>query len=242
MQIGSKIIYIDKTNSTNNYLKNNLEKGLVVYTDEQTSGRGQRTNKWESEAAKNILMSTALFHESLKAENQFFLSKAISLAVYDFLSEYIIDVKIKWPNDIYIYGKKIAGILIENNLRGANIYSSVVGIGININQVHFPAYLPNPTSLSSITGKTYEPKKLLNELIKNLNIRYHQLEKKQYKKLSASYFQHLYRFKIESEFLIDKIKVKAKIIDIEDDGKLVLQYANNSIKSYAFKEIEFINE
>ncbi len=240
MQIGSKIIYLDKIDSTSNYLKNNFEKGLVVYAGEQTGGRGQRTNRWESEAAKNILMSTALLHSSLKAENQFFLSKAVSLAVYDFLSNYVSGVKIKWPNDIYIFDKKIAGILIENNLRGANIYSSVIGIGININQEHFPEYLPNPTSLSCLTGKTYEPENLLNELIENLKMRYSQLEKKQYKDLSTSYFQHLYRFKIESNFLINNKIIKAKIIDIEKNGKLVLQFTDNRIKSYAFKELEFV--
>lgn len=240
MQIGNKIIFLDKIGSTNNYLKNNFEKGLVVYAGEQTNGRGQRKNKWESEAGKNILMSAAFLPQNLKAEDQFFLSKAVSLAVYDFLSNYISDVKIKWPNDIFVSNKKIAGILIENNLRGANIYSSIIGIGVNINQQRFPDYLPKPISLSNISGQTYELKKLLNELIEKLNKRYNQLEKKQFNELSSSYFEHLYRYKMESDFLINNIKKRAKIIDVEKNGKLVLLFPDRVIKSYAFKELAFV--
>ncbi len=242
MQIGSKIIYLKQIDSTNNYLKNHFETGMVVYTDLQTNGRGQRSNKWESESQKNILMSIAISHHSLKADKQFFLSKVVSLAVFDFLSEYVAKVKIKWPNDIYVSNKKIAGILIENSIRGSYISNSIIGIGINVNQNNFPAYIPNPISLSSLTGQSYDPEYLLKVLIEKLNNRYKLIEMKQFKKLSSAYIEHLYLYKTESLFLIDQKKIKAQIINIEDNGRLVLQFANNSIQSFAFKELEFINE
>jgi BirA family biotin operon repressor/biotin-[acetyl-CoA-carboxylase] ligase len=242
MRIGSKIIYLKQIDSTNNYLKNHFETGLVVYTDKQTNGRGQRLNKWESEAKKNILMSVAVSHHLLKTEQHFFLSKAVSLAVFDFLSEYITKVKIKWPNDIYVSNKKIAGILIENSIRGSYISNSIIGIGINVNQNNFPAYIPNPISLSSLTGQSYAPEYLLKVLIQKLNNRYKQIEMKQFKKLSSAYIEHLYLYKTESLFLIDQKKIKARIINIEDNGRLVLQFADNNTKSFAFKELSFINE
>ena len=240
MLIGRKIIHLEETDSTNNYLKNNFENGLLVFANAQTSGRGQRENKWISETGKNILMSFGLVPENLNVDMQFFLSKAVSLAVFDFLSKYIESIKIKWPNDIYVKDKKIAGILIENSLKGSRISNIVAGIGININQDKFPATIPNPISLKQITGLFYELENLQKELIKHLNIRLQQLVSAQYTKLTEDYLRHLYRYKTESLFLINGEKTKARIIDIAKNGSLILAFNDKEIKNFAFKELEFV--
>lgn len=242
MQIGNKIVYLKQTDSTNNYLKNHFENGIVVYTDQQTNGRGQVRNKWESETGKNILMSFAVSHHLLKADKQFFLSKAVSLAVFDFLSEYVKEVKIKWPNDIYVSNKKIAGILIENSIRGVYVSNSIIGIGININQKKISEKVANAISLSNITGESYDCKYMLKHLIEKLNYRYQQIEKNRFSELSLEYIKYLYLYKTETLFLIEQKERKAQIINIEDSGRIVLQFADNSVKSFTFKELKFINE
>ena len=134
----------------NQLIKNTeVAEGTVVLAKEQTSGRGQVNNTWESSYGDNLLMSIVLYPEFLHAGNQFLLSKFVSLAIVDFLSYYLENVTIKWPNDIYVGNKKIAGVLIENSLRGAFISSSVVGIGLNVNQTEFSSSIPNPTSLKN---------------------------------------------------------------------------------------------
>ena len=238
--IARKIIYLDKIDSTNSFLKNHFENGLLVYTKHQTSGRGQQNNTWESEAGKNLLLSFGISPVFLDASKQFYLSKSVSLAVYDLVSTYAKDVKIKWPNDIYVSDKKIAGILIENSLRGSQISSSTVGIGLNINQSKFPESLINPVSLSQLCGKQYDIKQILSELISFLNCRYEELVSNNYKNLTSEYLKHLYGYKQERNFLISGQIVQAAITGVEENGRLILQFKNGNLKSFAFKEIQFI--
>ena len=109
-----------------------------------------------------------LFPSSIEANQQFILSKMVSLAVADVLKEEADEIYIKWPNDIYWRNKKIAGILIENDLCGSNIQYSVIGIGLNVNQESFVSNAPNPVSLKQITGKTYDREELLKRVVKRI--------------------------------------------------------------------------
>ena len=240
MLVGQKVIYLKEIDSTNNYLKQNFETGLVVYAGVQTSGRGQRTNTWVSNLEQNILLSFGYKPSGLNADKQFFLSMAVSLAVFDFLSEYVTDVKIKWPNDIYAGNKKIAGILIENVLKSGSILSSIIGVGININQTEFPESLPNPVSLKLISNKEYRIEELVNYLIVNINKRLIDLEKKQFYTLKKEYLHNLYKYQKESFFVVNNQQFLAKIIDVENSGLLVLEFPEKRVKSFAFKEIKFI--
>ena len=235
-----KIIHLAETDSTNNYLKDRFEKNLLVYTDRQVSGRGQRNNSWESEAGKNILMSVGIVPDFLKADTQFFLSIATSLAVYDFLCEFTEHITIKWPNDIYVKDKKIAGILIENSIKGVNISKSIIGIGININQKKFPEELVNPVSLSQINGQKYKIDLLLQKIIKKLNNRYKQLAQNKYTELKKDYLTHLYAYGEKRNYLIDKKELKGVIKGVENNGKLIVEFKNGLIRRFAFKEISFI--
>ena len=150
--IGIKIIKLDEIDSTNNYTSkllanSNVIEGTVVVAKAQSSGRGQLSNQWESEYGKNILASFVFYPKFLPVQQQFLLSKVIALGVRDLLTLFVDKVKVKWPNDIYIDNKKVAGILIENSIMGHTLESSIAGVGININQTVFLSDAPNPVSL-----------------------------------------------------------------------------------------------
>lgn len=147
MIIGSKIVFIKNLPSTNTYAvsllkEGDIPEGTIIYTNFQASGRGQMGNTWESEDGKNLLISIIIFPKMIKPAKQFIISKTVSLGIYDFLRRHINNVLIKWPNDIYVNNDKIAGILIENSLLNDEIESTIVGIGINVNQQKFLCRLP----------------------------------------------------------------------------------------------------
>ena len=239
------LIHISETNSTNSYLqtlcaKEKVEEMTTVITDFQTSGRGQRGNSWESEPGKNLLFSFVLFPEFLEARRQFLISQIVSLAIKEELDNYVSDISIKWPNDIYWKDKKICGMLIENDLMGRYISQSIAGIGININQETFYSSAPNPISLQQITGKQYD----IFELLKNIMVRVHSyyvlLQKEDTTLIANLYESSLFRKKgmhlykdAEGEFL-------AQIINVEAEGKLILEDDKKRKKGYMFKEIEYL--
>jgi BirA family biotin operon repressor/biotin-[acetyl-CoA-carboxylase] ligase len=157
--------------STNQYLQNLLNEDAdiadsIVVTDFQTSGKGQGKNVWQSEDGKNLLFSIALDMSFLKAENQFLLTQMVSVAMINVLKKYLPEESlfIKWPNDIYFKDKKIAGILIKNEIKGMMMGTSIIGIGLNVNQTSFDENLPNPISMKMITGKDYDLYELLSSI------------------------------------------------------------------------------
>ena len=144
------IIWLESVDSTNEEAKrhiSDIDNLSVLSALEQTAGRGQRGNKWTSNTGENLMFSIVLKDPKISARDQFVLNEIASLAVVDFLSMHGISARIKWPNDIYVGLKKICGILIENSLHGTAISSSIIGIGLNINQRNFNVNLPNPTSM-----------------------------------------------------------------------------------------------
>ena len=144
------IIWLQSVDSTNEEAKrhiSDIDNLSVLSAWEQTAGRGQRGNKWTSNAGENLMFSIVLKSPVLMAEDHFALNEIAALSVSEFLSTYGIKAQIKWPNDIYVDEKKICGILIENSFRGKSISSSIIGIGLNINQRYFNVNIPNPTSM-----------------------------------------------------------------------------------------------
>ena len=171
-----KITHFKNIDSTNSYLQNLLDKGEdvadnVVVTDFQTSGKGQGKNVWQSEDGKNLLFSIALDMSFLKAEDQFLLTQMVSVAMINVLKNYLPEENlfIKWPNDIYFNDRKIAGILIKNEIKGMMLGTSIIGIGLNVNQTYFDESLPNPISMKMITGKDYDLEMLLKEICNKLS-------------------------------------------------------------------------
>lgn len=245
--IGKEIIRLRETDSTNSYLNTLLregkaDEGVVVVASKQSSGRGQMSNTWESEKGKNILMSVMLHPEFINASEQFLISKIVSIAVAECVSEFIDlnRVKIKWPNDIYVDDNKIAGILIENNLRGTNISASIVGIGLNINQETFSELIPNPTSLKLITEQEFDLDELLSELIKKLDIWYKELRNRSLEEIGKRYLELMYRFNLKERYKDESGEFFGRITSVNQYGMLCLIDDNEQERQYSFKEIEFL--
>ncbi len=233
------IIHIDETDSTNSWLKNmkistaSRQENVVVWADYQTAGRGCGTNTWESERGKNLLFSILLHPKEIPAIKQFHISMAVSLALCNVLDQHIGDVSIKWPNDIYWRNAKIAGIIIENRLQGQHIHDSIIGIGLNVNQQQFHSKAPNPISLWQIHGHETNREQLLKELL------YH-LEQYLGKDIKTLYLSRLYRRKGFHPYTDQEGVFMAELVNVEDDGHLVLCDESGKERQYAFKEVQFV--
>jgi len=244
--IGKNIIKLDSVDSTNNYLvsfsKNNkTTDGTIIISQNQTDGRGNADNYWESEKGKNLTFSLLLYPEVIQVSNHFCISKAISLSIVDFLKLYTDNISVKWPNDIYVNDKKIAGTLIENFISG-NIFSkTIIGIGLNINQVAFKSDAPNPVSLKNITNIDFNLNACMDLLLAFIETRYYQLKTIEgINKINTEYLKSLYKFNVFAKYESNSEIFNAKIIDVEDSGKLIVVDENLKKSAFNFKEIKFI--
>ncbi|MBR5603924.1 MAG: biotin--[Bacteroidales bacterium] len=237
-----KIIRFKNIDSTNKYLQNLLEDGAdiidnIVVADFQSLGKGQGKNVWESESGKNLLFSLALDMSCLKAENQFLLTKMVSVAMIDVLKKYLPEESlfIKWPNDIYFNNKKIAGILIKNEIKGMMLGTSIIGIGLNVNQTSFDVSLPNPISMKMITGEDYDLESILNDICFELkaNIQHPT-------SISPIYTNRLYRYRQWATYQHQGSVKEMMIIGYDQFGRLVLKEKNDREVVCDLKEIVFI--
>ena len=245
MIIGSNLIYSEILSSTNAeasaLLRNDdIPEGTVIYTDFQTAGKGQPGNKWESERSKNLLISIILYPGTVNPDEQFLISMTVSLGICDFIDRYLKGSKIKWPNDIYIKNDKIAGILIENSILGNSIESTVVGIGININQKQFPAELRNPVSLKILTGTEYDRDECLKTLVSDLDKRYKLLLYGDRSKISREYLTRLYRFNELHEYKTADKVFTGRITEVENTGIISIMDEEDNILRFSFKEVDFV--
>lgn len=247
--IGQHILELDETESTNTYATNlikevHVAEGAIVLTHNQTKGRGQVGNTWQAERAKNLTFSLVLHPNFLSVDKQFYLSKITSLAVFgmltDFLNPSLYDIKIKWPNDILVNDKKIAGILIENILRGNFLQSSVIGVGININQQSFNNVDKLATSLGILLQKDFDLKEMLHIFCKHFEALYLLLKQNNIDKISQTYFKQLYKFDEWAVYQSKEQKFRAKITKVEESGLLVLTTDKNELLKFNFKEVQLI--
>ncbi|MDB5281209.1 MAG: biotin--[acetyl-CoA-carboxylase] ligase, partial [Bacteroidota bacterium] len=225
---GKNIIALDSIDSTNNYTKDLLSKsrpveGTIVTAREQFAGRGQMGNNWATEAGKNITLSLILYPDFLEADKQFFLNMAVALAIKDFCEFAIGDeVRIKWPNDIYFDDHKLGGVLIENTINGNKLSSSVIGIGINVNQIEFDPALPNPVSLQQIKKSEFDLLNLIEQLCSFIEKYYLQLRQLHFNFLDKGYTVALYRFQQTHEFKKGESIFKGEINGVTKEGKLII--------------------
>ena len=249
-------MYIKQTYSTSTLLREQYSDALphfyTIRTDYQTAGRGQAGNSWESEAGKNLLFSTILRYEGIHAASQWRLSMLVAVALWDTLANYLPKERlaIKWPNDIYFGDKKLVGILIENNLSGQYVGYSIVGIGVNVNQIEWLSNAPNPISMKEITGEDYDVEKLMNGWMNSMK----SLELLTTEEIKKAYLQHLYRREgwhtyVEREVSTAPTAIAqqgvegaflAHFIGITEQGELMLSTENNEEKIYHFKQIRFV--
>lgn len=212
----------------------------TISTDFQTKGKGQDSNVWESEASKNILFSCVVFPEFLNAGDAFQISRWVSLSIIDYLdNKGIKELKIKWPNDIYVGKKKIAGILIQNAIAGNHLSKSMFGVGLNINQEVFTTDAPNPTSLVQLKSSEYEPLEELHYLISTLQKKYRLLQRKP-EKLITDYHQLLYQRDEYCSYKIAKGAIKGKILGVDEYGRLLLAERGLEAVAYDLKEVKFL--
>ena len=243
-------VFLDEVNSTNDYAANLIAKsnpieGTVITASLQTAGKGQIGRRWFSKRDQNVLCSIILYPKFLQATDQFQLNIAVSLAIYDLIDYYteLADIKIKWPNDIYIGNRKIGGLLIQNSILGKSIHSAIIGAGININQTSFPIDIPNPTSLQLTTGNTLSLDQVRGWLFRFMTKRYLQLKHGMMKVMKKEYLQNLYLLDVLANYQDAEGNVfQGKIKTVGDTGKLVIEMVGGTKRSFNFKEIRFIGE
>ncbi len=270
--IGQNQIYLPSCQSTNESLafhtteqkkkaQNTLFEGTLLWTNHQTQGKGQRGNSWTAQENQNLTFSILLTPTFLSPKESFWITIAVSLGVRDALEEVmktnypdIADsFQIKWTNDIFINhqvgneykDQKIGGILIENQINSQSINQSIVGIGININQIFDKNDTTNRAiSLKELTGKEWNKENILTEILFFIEKRYLQLRAEKKEILRADYLSHLFRYQ-EWHYYKDKIKnqkITGQILGINPEGKLALEVAgqNGKISYFENKEIEFL--
>ena len=241
-EIGNQVIKVKSIDSTNNYAAKLLNQtkvpfGTVIMAHYQTKGKGQRNTIWSSNGGDNLLMSVLLDLSFIPSEKIFFLSKSIALAIRAAVVDVIgIESHLKWPNDVLIDNKKIAGVLIENQWKKSNIVSSVVGVGLNVNQVDFQESF-SATSLKKITNKNYNVDNILKVLCKKLNKYYDQLASLKYVNIDLEYHQHLVNNNKFCEFEENNMVFSAKVKGVNQQGELMLEFTNGDVKSYGLKQI-----
>lgn len=242
--IGEPFYELSEVDSTNNYAMRQLqahlaEHGATWFAWFQNSGKGQRGKPWNAEPGQNIMMSSIIEPDILSINNQFFLNVAVALACFDFFNTYTPnETTIKWPNDIYWKDRKAGGILIENIVQGKTWKFSIVGIGININQTLFPGNLPNPVSLTQITGKTFDIIALAKQLCKCLDDRWKQLSNGKSNELLSEYCAHLYKLNEVVSLKKQNSIFTAVIEGVNKQGELIINSADSS--TLAFGSVEWI--
>jgi BirA family biotin operon repressor/biotin-[acetyl-CoA-carboxylase] ligase len=237
--------HLDETSSTNDFLRNYTPSAdiSIVSASFQTKGRGQMGNTWISHDGQNALFSVLVCPKSLKASDGFVLSQAMALAIKETLEEYVDDVWIKWPNDIYCHGKKICGTLIENTLMGKFIGRSVIGNGINVNQTDFPDGLAAPpTSMCIQSGKECSTHEVIRHVVERFALYYREIMDASYERIRTLYHENMYLRGKKSLFQDSEGMFTGIISHVETDGHLVIIDEQSQSRRYAFKQVQFIRD
>jgi len=211
----------------------------AVYTDFQSAGRGAGTNKWHSSRGLNILASF-YFETGLAASDQFLFNLWFATATRAFLARHAPEVRIKWPNDIYVRDHKLAGDLTEHAVSGGRLDFTVAGIGINVNETVFPSWIPNPTSLRQLTGNVYDVAALMDEYLAVLRERRPMLGTDHAAQLRDEYMTHLYRLHEPHPYLIKGQEMTCTLRDIDHFGRLVLELPDGTRQAFGFKEVGYV--
>lgn len=240
------IVRLQETTSTNHYATEMLAnsrpaEGSVIIAGYQSRGKGADTNGWESEKGKNLTFSI-IFYPQFTAEQQFIMNKAISLGIYNFLKAELptAEVSIKWPNDLYIGGKKVCGILIQNSILGNRFDYVVAGIGLNVNQTLFVSDAPNPVSMKLFSGQDYDLNLLLDRLLKHIFEMYSYVNFSTKARIEKMYEDALYRFGTWHQYLVKGTQVTARITGTSPYGQLLLENTSGKVIICDLKEVKFL--
>lgn len=245
--IAKKVIYLPTCHSTNDIAAEivrdpSYPEGTVVIADEQTKGKGQRGTIWITEPGKNLTLSIALRPHFISLGDQFLVSQAMAVAVASYLRQHAQDVKIKWPNDIYLSDRKICGILIENAIQGTTIATSVAGIGVNVNQTNFGEV--RATSLSAHLGHSLALPVEFEKLMREIDAAYLKLRSAGGRAMiSAAYLELLYDNGVKRNFRVNEQIRPGVITGITSAGKLCIRFENQEEPvAFGNKEVEWVWE
>lgn len=245
MAFEASFVMLESVDSTNNYTANlikqtDVAEGTVVMAQFQTAGRGQRGNSWSGEHGQSLLMSVVLRPKNMPATAQFGLNQFICLAIYRFLGEEMgVEAQVKWPNDILVDNKKLAGVLIENSLRGQWVEHTIAGIGMNLNQLTFPADFA-ATSLRQCTERQYNPVEVARELLVFVEQEYRQLDDP--KVLEDRYMKVLYGVGKNLRYREGEQEYNARIIGLGPHGELRLRKDSGEEVLCQFKQVTLLGE
>jgi len=244
---GKHLIHLPETASTNSYAGNYLANsspidGTVILTDSQTAGRGQKGNSWYSEPCNSLTFSIIYRTDFLPATRQFDLNIAVSLAVVEALQSFgpAKNWSIKWPNDILAEQKKVAGILIENTIQGSHLLYSIIGIGINVNQVSFPAELPKAGSLSMAAGHNFDLHHVLGVVLGKIEARFLQMKSGGIATMREKYQKLLFGRGEELAFRDNEGVFKGRISGVNEPGQLLV-LKGEQLVAYDMKQIEWLH-
>lgn len=241
-----RLVYLRTTNSTNDYAinlsNNDPNVNTCIYTFDQVAGRGQIGRYWFSDTDKNLATTFSWKHPYIAIQDQFQINMAFSLAIWEFAAAIIEDkenLTLKWPNDLYYKNKKLAGILIQNVLKGTILEVCHLGAGINVNQMEFPPDLPNPISLTQICGKTFNLVDLQMELIKKVSNGLTTLADGQISELRSRYESLLFRRETVATFQVGDQKLAGIIKGTSKEGKLRIEL-EDGMREFSFREIGYV--
>ncbi len=240
-----KLIQLKEVSSTQTFLIEKdkdlaLSEFTAVYTTNQTNGRGQGSHKWESEKDKNISFSFLLRPYFISPANQYVITKIVSLAIVEVLQSYgIKDVRIKWPNDIYVKENKICGILVQNKVTGNELSAVYVGVGININQRDF-LFAPNPTSFLLELQREFDTNEVFDSCMQKIIHIYNMYEEGNYSDIDKDYLSKLLFMNQYRKYICQEKEIEAKINGVNEYGHLVLEGRNSKIYVAELREIKFV--
>jgi len=241
-----RIIKLDAIDSTNSYLRHlnvteKLQDYTVVLTEKQTNGRGQMGTKWFSNASQNLTVSVFKEVFFLDFKNQYYLNIVVALSMVKLLNHLNLPkISIKWPNDILSENKKICGILIENVIKQNILSSSIIGVGLNVNQTEF-RNLPKASSIKLIMGRNYNLEELLSKFVNNLKNYFSILENRQFSILKQEYESFLFKKNKPSTFRNASGELFPGFIrGVTQKGSLQVLLEDNDLQSFDFKEIELL--
>jgi len=238
---------LNATDSTNSYLKEmsknkDLGKWTVVTADYQSQGRGQKGAVWQSDKGKNLICSILVRYDDFNAEDQFMINCAVSVGIYHYLRRYNLPkLAVKWPNDIMSVSKKLGGILIENTITANKISQSIIGIGININQINFPTDLPLAVSIKNITNIETPRDVFLQDLLNSIQNKFELIFEKKYQELWSEYDACLFRKDKPHMFKNHRGEQFMGIIrGVSKQGMLLVEREDESRETYDFKEVSYL--
>lgn len=248
--IGHRVIQLDSVDSTNKYAatalaRHELEHGTAILALEQTAGHGQRGRAWGTTPGMDLATSVVLLPVALAAADQFLLARVAALAVYDVVADCLgrsqpkgNEVRIKWPNDILVGRNKVAGILIENELKGPWVSSAVVGIGLNVNSTGWPeAY--RATSLYQETRTTQALAVMLERTCARLE-HWWQVMTKSPGQLTEAYAGKLWALGRFAEFTLDGMPFNARPLDVDASGRLLVESESGAVAAYGLERLRFV--